>query len=1107
MLKKAFAIFLLACVASVSHGQSAADAIVTGTVTDPSGRAIEGATVKVTSRATDIVTTTGTGKNGQYRTPPLQIGEYTVDIENKGFKQFHESGIVLDIGAVREINAVLAVGDVVDTVEVQATTVELLQKSDSSVGTVITNRDIEDLPLNGGTTGRDYLQLAILSPGTAPAVSASSGNGGGITIGGLAGAQAAFLLDGIDNNSQEILTAHSGQKEIIKPSIDAISEFKVVTTDYSAEFGRSASGVVSVNIKSGSNRLQGSAFEFLRNDAADALPDFSATKLPFKYNDFGGTLGGPVRRDHSFLFGDAEFFRLRTQSTVYSLVPTDAQKNGQFSTPVYEPSTYNGTSRTQFPNNKITTGIDPIAKVLLPYFPASNFSGTGAFAADNHYFNQSGDQNNYRWDVRFDQALRSGQSLFARYSSQQVRNALANSLPPLDGEYYAGTGAQSDNSQGFVVGYDYAISPRLLASLRAGWNRIHWNEAFPQQSLTGIGIPGVATDNSGFSEISITNFATIGISNVPNSDDSQDREVSTSLTWTRGAHSIKFGWQEYWLQTNFNSSQLTSGIFDFNGEYSAPTPTATPTNDQRFADFLLGASSEEELSSPSILNFRSPYSHFFVHDDWKATRSLTFNLGLRYELSPPAVDKFNKIANFDEDTHPADPQLIYPGELGGGRAQRALQDVDYTGVAPRFGFAYSPENSKTVLRGGYGIFYANAITVGGMQSMENNPPVNELRLITNPSANSPSEFLQSGFATGALALSNANGKKNVTLVSFDRHAHIPIDQQWNLNIQRALPFGIVGEIGYYSNKFDHNWWQVDGNPAPATPTAELPAGGINANRLYPSTTIPDVAGTPTIYLSTVSRVWKEGWSHYNALQVKAEKRYAKGLTFIAGYSYSKTIGVGDTSDFQNPDNIQAERAVVNTNLPQHFVGSGVYNLPFGRGNEFGSTWNRWLDGAFGGWDFSPILTLSSGTPLNLTESKNPSNSGGTADRPILVGSLYQAGSISGNPSCAASAGQTHRTAEWFNPCALAVQPSGTYGNAPRNLIVSPGVINLDAAVHKTLAINERVRAQLRLESFNVTNTPQYGSPALNVQSPTTLGTITTVNGNPRQNQIALKILF
>lgn len=554
------------------------------------------------------------------------------------------------------------------------------------------------------------------------------------------------------------------------------------------------------------------------------------------------------------------------------------------------------------------------------------------------------------------------------------------------------------------------------------------------------------------------------------------------------------------MQTNFHSSQLTSGIFAFDGQYTAATPSATPTNDQRFADFLLGTTSKEQLSSPSILNFRSPYSHFYVQDDWKVSHSLTLNLGIRYELSPPAVDKYNKIANFDEDSNPAQPQLVYAGEFGSKRDQRALQNVSLSNVAPRFGFAYSPEGSKTVLRGGYGVFYSNMITIGGMQSMENNPPVNQLRLVTSPSPTTPSEFLQNGFASGALSLTKANGAKNVSLVSFDRHAAVPTNQAWNLNVQRALPAGIVAEIGYYGSKFDHNWWQVDGNPAPATPTSLLPASGINANRRYQTTMIPNVAGSPIIHLGTVSRVWKEGWSQYDGFQAKAEKRYSNGVTFLSSYSYSKVIGVGDIADFQDPNNIQAERAVLDTDMRHHFVGSAVYPLPFGRGQRFGGRWSRLTDLAIGGWSIAPILSASSGQPLNLTESKNPSNSGGTADRPNVVGNYRATRNLTTGIS-------TRTPAQWFNTSAFAVQPSGTYGNAPRNAIVGPGFFNVDAAVHKTILISENVKAQLRFESFNASNTPHYAAPALDVQSKSTLGTITSVTGNPRQNQVAIKILF
>ncbi len=1081
MIKKLFVAFIFLVAAKITFSQVATGAIITGTVTDSSQAVIQGAVVTVTQTATGVTAKTTTNNSGIYRTPPLGIGEYTVSVESPKFKTVVESGVRLDIGAIVEVNVALQTGEASESVQVTATAESLLQKSDSTVGTVITNRQIEELPLNGGNSGRDYLQLASLSAGTSTASQ-------GVVIGGQAGTQVAFLLDGVDNNNQQISTGHSGQKEIIKPSVDAVNEFKIVTNSYSSEYGRSSSGVVSVEIKSGTNAIHGSAYEFIRNDAVDARNYFATQNLPFKYNDFGGTIGAPIRKDRFFIFGDLEFFRLRSQTPTYSLVPTSDQRGGQFSSVIYNPYTYDPAtkSRKTYDNNKITTPLDPIALNILKYIPQPNFTPTATVPNSNYLYNSPSNANNYRYDIRGDQVISATQTLFERYSSQQTRDGVASSLAPINGQYVGGSGAQNTYSQGFVVGYNNALSTRFLLAVRASWNNLSWFNFFPKQDLTSVGIPGVETIYPGFSQIAISNFATLGVSNVPNSDDSQNRELSGSLTWNRGQHTIKFGIQEFWLQTNFNSSQKSSGIFTFNGEYTSKSGSSGST-DQAFADFLLGTASKEQLSSTALLNFRTPYTHLFVQDDWKVSRSLTLNLGLRYELSPPAVDKFNGIANYDMDTHPDAPELIRAGQYGNGIAQRALQDVSYTGLAPRIGFAFSPANSKTVIRGGYGIFYSNFITLGGMSSLELNPPASLPRVTISPNATNPTALLATGFPDGTLSFTNG---KNAELASYDRHARIPTDQQWNINIQRELPQGILIEVGYYGNKFDHAWWSLDGNPAPPTPTSLLPAGGINANRRFQKTAIP-IAGNPTITLADVIRIQKEGWSQYNSFQAKAEKRYARGLTFITSYAYSKTIGVGDTNGIQDQNNISAERAVSGTDQRHRFVGSVVYELPFGRGNRFGGNWNRWLDGFLGGWNISPILTLASGTPLNLTEAANPSNTGGAADRPNVTGSWQQ----------------SHQTvAQWFKTSAFSVQPSGTYGNAGRNIILSPGTINLDVGIHKTIKFNERLRAQIRLESFNVTNTPHFGNPGLDIGSSKSFGVISSA-GNPRQNQLGVKLLF
>ncbi len=1080
MLKRLVITLIFLASARLAFSQVATGAIITGTVTDSSQAVIQNAVVNVTQTATGVLTKTRTNSSGQYRTPPLGIGEYTVQIESPNFKTFVESGIRLDIGAIVQVDAALQTGETSESVQVTATSESLLQKSDSSVGTIITNQQIEELPLNGGNSGRDYLQLAGLSAGT-------STSSQGVVIGGQAGTQAAFLLDGVDNNNQQISTGHSGQKEIIKPSVDAINEFKVVTNSYSSEYGRSSSGVVSVEIKSGTNRIHGSAYEFIRNDAVDARNYFATQTLPFKYNDFGGTLGGPIRKDRIFLFGDLEFFRLRSQAPVYSLVPTDTQRSGQFSSVIYNPYTYDPVtkSRTAYQGNRIT-GIDPVAQTILHYIPDPNFVPTATVPNSNYLYNSPTNANNYRYDIRGDQIISSSQTLFERYSSQQVRDGISANLAPLNGRYVQGSGAENAYSQAFVVGYNATISTRFLLSVRASWNDLYWYNFFPTQDLTSVGIPGVATNNPGFSQLAISNFATLGVSNVPNIDDSQNRELSGDVTWLRGNHTLKFGIQQFWLQTNFNSSQKSSGVFTFNGEYTSKSG-ASGSTEQAFADFLLGTASKEQLSSTALLNFRTPYTHVFAQDDWKVNRSLTLNFGLRYELSPPPVDKFNGIANYDMDTDPSAPQLIKAGQYGNGIAQRALQDVSYTGFAPRAGFAFSPANGKTVIRGGYGVFYSNLITIGGMSSLELNPPASLPRVTISPNATAPTALLANGFPSGTLSFANG---KNVELASYDRHARVPTAQQWNLNVQRELPLGILVEVGYYGNKFDHAWWSLDGNPAPPTPTSELPTGGINANRRFKTTTIP-VQGDPTITLADVIRVWKEGWSQYNSFQAKAEKRYSRGLTFITSYSYSKTLGVGDTSGIQDQTNVLAERAVMSTDQRHRFVASAVYALPFGRGNRYGGNWNRWLDGFLGGWNISPIVTLSSGTPLNLAEAANPSNTGGAADRPNVIGDWHP----------------EHRSvAQWFNTSAFSIQPSGTYGNAGRNLILSPGTANLDAAIHKSVQIREGLKAQFRLESFNVTNTPPFGSPGLDIGSPKTFGVIKTA-GNPRQNQLAIKLLF
>jgi Carboxypeptidase regulatory-like domain len=1077
-VSKFITIFVFSFLSLTVFGQQTDNAIVVGTIVDPSKAAIAGATIRLTHIATNAVTEIHSDERGQYRTPPLRIGEYTFSVDAPGFKVLNQHSVVLELGDVRKLDAELQIGQASESVSVESSS-PLLQTADATVGTVINNQQIENLPLNG----RDYLQLAALSSGTIPSVAGVTngvtGTPVGVSIGGQAGTAAAFLLDGIDNNSQTILPTHGNQKEVIKPSVDAIQEFKVVTNGYSAEFGRSSSGVVSVSIKSGTNQLHGTAYEFLRNDSLDAKNYFATSKSPFKRNDFGASAGGRVIRDKLFIFGDFELAKVRQSSIQVDTVPTLAERSGDFSNlrdakgnliKIFDPKT-----GLPFANNQIpVTRLDPVAAKVLGWYPLPQTSA----ATNNYVFASPQNQDPRHWDLRADEIISDKQNLFFRYSSQTQDYGVVSAFPanPQVGNVAAAGGSTVD-SHGFAFGYNKIWTPNLVSSVHAGWNYLLFYQYYgnDQNLSTLAGIPGVNQSYPGLANMTLTGFTPLGVTNTPNTSSSQDRQLSGDLTWSKGTQNIKVGVVANWLQTYFLSSQQVGGIFNFTGQLTQNQTSQTGGN--AFADFYLGTAASESLSDVAYLNFRTPFTQFFVQDDWRVTRRLTLNLGLRYELNMPPVEKDNKIANFDIDTNPANPQLILP--QGGSRANRALVGTDYHQFAPRFGFAYSLPDNKTVLRGGYGIFYSNLTTSGGMQSMEINPP-NHIRVNLSTSLTNPTLFLSQGFPASTLSPAFA---KSVQLVSTDRNGEWPLAQQWNFNIQRELPGGLLAEIGYYGNKLDHAFRQFDGNPA------ALLAGNPNSNRRYSSVLVP---GTPyNITLADVVRIQKDAYSRYNALQAKIERRYAKGLTIIASYAWSKSIALGDTNNLQNPSNWAAERAVSVQDMTQHFVGSAVYELPFGRGKAFGAHWNAITNGFLGGWSVGPIVSVNTGMPLNLTVNGNPSNSGTSgADRPNVIGDWHSA-----DPT----------VQQWFNTAAFLANPKLTYGNAGRNILRGPGLFNLDLAAHKSFKITERVSAQLRLESFNATNTPALGSPNTVVGNPL-FGQITTA-GTPRDNQIGLKILF
>jgi hypothetical protein len=1023
-------------------------AVVVGIITDTDQAPVPGASVTVTNQATSVATTVVTNERGQYRTPPLRIGVYDVAAELPGFKRYERRGVPLSIGDVRNVDATLTIGDLQESITVEGT-VPVLNTSDSTVGTVITNEHITALPLNG----RNYLQLASLSAGTGPQTNV------GISIGGQAGSQVAFLLDGQDNNKQTILPTHGGQKEVIRPSVDAIQEFKVVTNGYAAEYGRSSSGVISVSLKGGSNELHGGGFEFFRDDTFDARNYFATSKPDFNRHQFGSFLGGPIIRNRTFFFGDFERGRIKRSTTTVSTLPIASARAGQFARSLRDPLT-----GLPFPGNVIPADrFDPVARRILDYVPQSQTDA----ATNNFVYNTPNDEDTLSWDFRIDHVLSPSQNFFVRYSSQK-RDTLPTSALPTDGAGNYVTGGQRDllESSSVVGVYNRTWSSSLISSIRVGRNAADYSLVVPPQPLTGIGIPGVDSSQPVFSQINITGYRTLGVSNIPNYSLSRTTQASGDVTWSRDAHTFKTGVQAYWLQTIFRSSQRSGGIFSFNGQYTGDA----------FADFLLGYASSANISKWALLDLVAPYTHFFVQDDWRLSPRLTLNLGVRYEVNLPALDRGDDIANFDLDTDPANPRIVLAGAEGSGWASRALVDVNRRLLAPRLGLAYSLPGEQTVIRAGAGVFYSNIVTAGGMQSLEINPP-NHVRVNLATDRNAvPTILLNQGFAPGAL---NPGSASDVNLVSHDRSDRIPTAYQWNVNVQRELPGRILVEAGYTFNRLENMWREIDGNPA-------LPGPG-NVNRRRAIQTATDPVSGDTFTLANITRIQKDGWSRYHALQTKVERRYGNGISLLGAYTWSRAVGLENF--FQNPNDVAAEVGPMSTDRPHRFVASGVYEFPFGRDRRYGTNWGGLADAVLGGWALSPILTMSSGDPLDLTVNGNPSNSSGT-DRPNVVGDWHL---------------EDPTVQRWFNTDAFVANAPFTYGNATRNLLRGPGSVNVDVALRKAFRVSDRVTAELRFESFNATNRTNFGNPNTQVGNPS-FGVISTA-GTARNQQVAVKFTF
>lgn len=1044
-------------------------------VVDPSSAEIGDAAVVLTNTATGVTVQHKTEADGYTTFTPVVRGSYAVEIEKSGFQKTRVTDISLDVNENKLVKANLAVASVSETVEV-SDFANIVQTEQGSLGQVIQGDVAVDLPL----AARRYTQLALLVPGAADSTldNSTTRGVGWFVANGNYQTQNNFIIEGVDNN-QGTNNAQSLSSQVVSPSPDAIAEFKVQTNSYSAEFGRSAGAVVNVVLKSGTNQLHGSAWLYNRNSefAANAWASnlAGAAKSDLSWNQFGGTTGGPIRKNKLFFFVDYEGFRQNYSTPFIETVPTAAEHNDTIYRTIYFPLTKN-----PIPNNTIPQSlIDPMGAKLLALYPAANIPGSVSSSGQtiNNYAVQApGTERDHKGDIKGDYTISTKDTLSTRfsYSRQDIFNT--GILPGLaDG--VGNQGGQFNANDSLGATYTRIISSSMVNSLRFGYT--YTNANFTPASNNGEGatafgfsFPSAAilTGSGGLPLINPSGYNQLGTRNFrPQYQQPSLYQVLDSLSIVRGKHDIRVGFEtRQKSNTNLNSSR-TVPEYDFNGNFTGDA----------LADLITGNTYSFEANNQEVETILQKGYAAYVQDDWKVSRTLTLNLGLRWEYVTPFYgDKPYTNIGFNW----ANGQLVY-----GTKPTDYMVSPDHKDFGPRVGAAWQILPNKLVFRGGFGMFYSPEDISGSDVDLAANPPqLTPVTLVEVSGGPSPqplsqpvSQTLFSNYNTNIISLTARQGSY--------RSARI---YQFNTALQYQLPFKSTFEVAYVGNRGYNEFAENAGNQVPFGLD-----GSVAANRPYPQWSGITVG-------SQVARSW------YNSLQLKYEKRLTGGWYTLASYTFASAIdeagawGANTTPQISNE--FWLENGPQAQTPRQNFTLSNVYALPFGRGHNIGKNWSRVADGFFGGWHLSNILTDRTGLPLNVTLASsgvNPANNqsykflstnGGTL-RPNRVG----------NPQSGISP-ETNRNA-FLNTSAFAVQTLNTPGNSSRDVAIGPGLVNLDLSLGKKLDISERQSFDLRFEAFNSLNHTNFGNPGTSFGS-STFGVISS-SGTPRIVQMALRYRF
>jgi Carboxypeptidase regulatory-like domain len=1067
----------LSLMATATSGQmNTAD--ISGIVKDPSGQLVPNATVMATQTATDRKFTATTNSSGEYLLVQLPVGDYTLTASATGFKQTARTNVTVHAGDHLRQEFSLEVGEQNQEIIVSGTP-GLIQVESAAIQDTILQEQVIDLPLKS----REFIDLVGLTPGITHAPAGTRGGAlqqTGPTWGilGQRGGHNLYLVDGSN------VTDEFYNNLVLNPSVDDIQEVNVDQTSYAAEFGGKSGGVVNVITKSGTNRFHGSLFEFVRNDMFDAKNYFDSPTRPippYKQNQFGGTIGGPIQKNKTFFFLSYQGERIHKTQTALFTVPTDTERAGNFQgtgITVLKPST-----GTPFPDDTIPA-VDPVAAAVMAKFPHANLPGL----TNNLLANELSTADTDEYDVRIDRNFGNSDSVFVRGSVFAAHEFDPFGLGALNESLLPGFGYNlRTHTDNLSASWTHIFGPSWVNELRFGWMYVTGGQSSPNAGTdiaAQTGLQGVTSNplDEGYPQASVTGFATMGEPTQYVSREDGNYELYDNVNWHHGSHTVQFGVYFFHLDFEPIDANNARGLFQFTNKYTG----------NALGDFLLGAPTQGQVGvgGRGALLGRTNWVHTYIQDGWQILPSLKLDIGLRYEYNQNVRDANNNMSivntlvpggefviasNSENQISPAALPLlsaipipyITSTEAGWDRSLLASRPLRF---APRIGLAWTLPDQKTVIRSGFGI-YTNQAAYSVIQNAALNLPFYYAKTVANSTSGAPT------YRTENILVAPATGTVSANNIVHDYK--IEYNEVWNLAVERSLSSSTSFEAQYVGSRTVHADNQGLQNLFP---------GGLPSSSPLHVRPIPQMSGFTSI-------VWN-GWEKYNALILNLNQRAWRGLMLTANYTWSKALD--DASNPgpdnagpnvpQDPTNIAAEKGLSDFDHRNRFVASFLYELPFLRDNS------TWLRTAFGGWQVGGIWTIESGSPFTVNLSTDNANNGTPvqSQRPNLV--------------CDPNNGPKTLT-EWFNTSCLTTPAPLAYGNAGRDIVFGPGIDNFDASFQKEFSINDGMNLQFRADLFDFFNHPNFNQPnRIFTAQPSNFGTISSAQ-DPRVMQLSLRFAF